>query len=119
MAIEYTYKVNGARVVAENGLTDVIKEIEITVTGTDGAAKFDLPVTIQLADADPTSFVSFADLTEAQIVSWVEAYPSLDSTKAHIAYVVEKEKAKLALESKPLPWAPVPEPAAPTPPPTV
>jgi hypothetical protein len=114
MVIEYTYKINAARVVAENGLTDVVKEVEATLTGTDGAATFALPITVKLADADASSFTAFADLTEAQIVSWVENDPSLEGTKAHIAYVVEKEAAKLAMEAKPLPWVPAPEAPTPT-----
>jgi hypothetical protein len=119
MAIVYSYKINGVRVVAEGGLADVVKEVEVAVVGTDGAAKFELPVTVKLSPADPGEFTAFGALSEAQIVSWIESDPSLDSTKAHIAYVVEKEVAKLAMESKPLPWAPAPDPVAPVSPPTV
>jgi hypothetical protein len=116
MAIAYSYKVNGVRVIAEGGFADVVKEVEVTVSGADGAARFDLPITVKLGEADAGAFTAFGDLTEAQIVSWVENDPSLESTKAHIAFVVEKEKAKLAMENKPLPWAPAPtEPAAPAP----
>lgn len=119
MAIVYSYKINAARVVAQDGLTDVVKEVEVTVTGTDGAAKFDLPVTVKLADADAQSFTAFDQLTEEQIIGWVENDPSLDGTKAHIAFVVAKEAEKLAMEQKPLPWSPPPaEPAAPVAPPT-
>lgn len=118
MAIVYSYKINSARVVAQDGLTDVVKEIEVTVTGTDGAAKFELPVVVKLGDADPSNFTAFSSLTESQLVSWVENDQSLDSTKAHIAFVVAKEAEKLAMEQKPLPWQPAPEPApvAPVPP---
>ena len=118
MAIVYSYKINAARVAAQDGLTDVIKEVEVTVTGTDGAAKFDLPTTVKLGAADPGSFTAFTALTEEQLVSWVENDPSLDGTKSHIAFVVAKEAEKLAMEQKPLPWAPVPDPAAPVTPPT-
>jgi hypothetical protein len=118
MAIVYSYKINAARVVAQDGLADVVKEVEVTVTGTDGAAKFDLPTTVKLGAADPSSFTAFTALTEEQLVSWVENDPSLDGTKSHIAFVVAKEAEKLAMEQKPLPWAPVPDPAAPVTPPT-
>lgn len=117
MTIAYSYKINAARVAAEDGLTDVIKEIEVTVTGTDGAAKFELPVVVKLDPADPQNFMAFATLTEAQVISWIENYQSLDGTKAHIAFVVAKEAERIALENKPLPWAPAPEPA-PAPAPT-
>ena len=119
MAIVYSYKINAARVVAQDGLTDVVKEVEVTVTGTDGAAKFDLPTTVTLGAADPGSFTAFGDLTEEQIVAWLDI-PSapgmpttLEGVKAHIAFVVAKEVEKLAYESKPLPWAPAPETPAP------
>ena len=124
MAIVYSYKINAARVVAQDGLTDVIKEVEVTVTGTDGAAKFDLPTTVKLGAADPSSFTAFGDLTEEQILAWLDTPPipgvptTLEGIKAHIAFVVAKEVEKLAMEQKPLPWAPVPDPAAPVTPPT-
>ena len=124
MAIVYSYKINAARVAAQDGLTDVIKEVEVTVTGTDGAARFDLPTTIKLGAADPSSFTAFGDLTEEQILAWLDAPPipgvptTLEGIKAHIAFVVAKEVEKLAMEQKPLPWAPVPDPAAPVTPPT-
>lgn len=118
MAIVYSYKINAARVVAQDGLTDVVKEVEVTVTGTDGAAKFDLPTTVKLGAADPENFTGFSSLTEEQLILWIENDPSLDGVKAHIAFVVAKEVEKLASESKPLPWAPVPDPAAPVTPPT-
>ena len=111
MSITYSYKINAARVVAQDDLTDVVKEVEVTVTGADGAAKFELPVVVKLGDAAPASFTAFSVLTEEQLVSWVENDPSLDGTKAHIAFVVAKEVEKLAMELKPLPWEPVPEPA--------
>ena len=124
MAIVYSYKINAARVVAQDGLTDVVKEVEVTVTGTDGAAKFDLPTTVKLGAADPSSFTAFGDLTEEQILAWLDTPPipgvptTLEGIKAHIAFVVAKEVEKLAMEQKPLPWAPVPDPAAPVTPPT-
>lgn len=113
MAISYSYKINAARVVAQDGLADVVKEVEVTVTGADGAAKFNLPVVVKLGAADPTSFTEFSALTEAQLVSWIENDPSLEGTKAHIALVVAKEAEKLAMEQKPLPWAPAPDAATP------
>ena len=114
MSISYSYRVNAARVVSEGGLTDVVKEVEVTVTGVDGSAKFELPTTVKLVDADANNFTPFGNLTEAQMISWVEAIPEIDSLKAHVAIVVAKEVAKLSMESKPLPWAP-PAPEMPTP----
>lgn len=111
MALVYSYKINSARVVAQDGLADVVKEVEVIVTGTVDAARFDLPAVVKLGAADPSNFTAFSSLTESQLVSWIENDPSLEGTKAHIAFVVAKEAEKLALEQKPLPWQPAPEPA--------
>lgn len=119
MAIVYSYKINAARVVAQGDLTDVVKEVEVTVTGTEGAAKFELPTTVKLGDADPESFTAFSSLTEEQLISWVENDTAIDNIKAHIAMIVAKEAERLAMEQKPLPWAPAPgtpAPVAPVPP---
>lgn len=121
MAISYSYKINAVRVKSEDGLIDVVKEVDVTVTGADGAATFSLPASLKLGSPDPEDFTSFDDLTEEQIVAWLDVPPipgmptTLEGIKLHIAYVVAKEAEKLAMEQKPLPWAPVPEapPAAP------
>jgi hypothetical protein len=112
MAIGYSYSITSVRVVTQDGLVDVVKEVEVNVTGTDGAAKFEHPITLDLADADPNNFIAFPSLTEAQLVSWIENHPLLEGLKSHIAFIVAKEVEKLAMEQKPLPWAPAPEPTA-------
>ena len=111
MAIVYTYTVHGARVASENGLTDVVKEMDMTVTGTEGTATFSLPTTVKLDAPEAETFVAFSSLTEDAMIAWVSSLESLDATKAHIALVVEKEAEKAALTSKSLPW--VPEPVTP------
>jgi len=113
MAISYSVKINGVSVVNSGSLSDVVRDVNYTLTGADGDASFELPNTIQLSDPDSSAFVPFDSLTEAAVVEWVEA-SDLSSQKAHIAYVVAKELQRLEAKSKPLPWAPVPE--APTPP---
>jgi len=117
MSIVYSISINGVRVSAEGGLSDVVKEVEYTLTGTDSGCSFALPNRVKMEAANPDSFIPFASLTEAQIVSWIEARPDLlDSSKAHIAYVVAKEVERAALEQKPLPWVPAPEPTPVAPP---
>lgn len=126
MAIQYSYKVNGVRVNSAAGLTDVVKQVEIMVTGKDGEAQFQLPVLVELGDPNPASFTPFASMTEEQLIDWANNAPvpdgmpgRLDGVRAHIAHVVAKEAERLSLQEKPLPWAPPPAPVAPVaPPPT-
>lgn len=112
MAITYEIKINGARVQDQDGMVDVVKELDVSVTGKDGASSFVLPFSVKLSPAEEATFTPFGSLTEEEMVAWVEAQADqLASIKAHIAMVVDKEVAKAALTNKPLPWAPVPEPA--------
>lgn len=110
MALEYAYKVTAVRVVAQGDLPDVVREVEVNITGTDGAASFTLPATLQLTEASAETFTPFVELTEAQILAWVEAAPALEPVKAHVALVVAKEVERLSMQQKPLPWAPAPTP---------
>lgn len=106
MEIEYKYQINAARVVSDGSLADVVKEVEYTLIGKCGAISFSLPNRVKLGDADPQSFVAFNDLTEAQIVSWLESTGDVvSSQKAHIESVIAREIERGALKSKPLPWS--------------
>lgn len=129
MAVQFSYKVNGVRVNSAAGLTDVVKQVEIMVTGKDGEAQFQLPVLVDLGDPNPANFTPFASMTEEQLVEWANSAPAdgllagmpsrMDGVRAHIAHVVAKEVERLALKEKPLPWAPPPAPVTPVaPPPT-
>jgi len=105
MAIVYSVKINGIRVINSGSLTDVVRDVDYTLTGTDGSASFSLPNSIRLANPNENEFVQFNTLTENKVVEWVEAI-DLSSQKSHIAYVVAKELEKLEANSKPLPWVP-------------
>ena len=108
----YSYKVTAARVVSQDGLQNVVREVDVIVKGVDGPAKFELPTTAKFGDADPDNFTPFEQLTEEQLSSWLQDEPSLVGIREHIALVVGRELARLGMEQKPMPWAPVPEPDA-------
>jgi len=112
MAIEYTTKVNGVRVINEDALTDVVKEVDVTITGADSGCEFSLPVTIKLTAPEAAAFTPFADVTEAQVLGWVAAQEErVQPIKDHIALVLPPMVAKAALADKPLPWVPPAPPA--------
>lgn len=109
--IIYTTKINKVRCADQDGLTDVVKQVDFILRGEDAGCSFELPSSIKTGEIDPQDFVQFADLTEAHVLAWVEADPTFDSVKSHIAMVVQKMVAEAALEDKPMPWAPPVEPA--------
>lgn len=121
MATQYTTAINSCRVTTQGDLPNVVKEVNCTITGTDDvvtSCTFSLPIPVKFGEADPQSFTPFEDITEAEMVNWVNAQTNqIAPVQAHIDYVVQKEVALAELQPKPLPWAPpVPPEAAPVPP---
>lgn len=106
----FNIKIDAIRVTNIGDLTNVIKKVEWTMNGTEEGQTFSLPQVTDLGDPDPENFVQFAELTEENVVAWIESTETrLPSIKAHIQMVLDKEVQKAALETKPLPWAPVVE----------
>ena len=115
----FTYKVNGIRTATVGDRTNVVKQVDWTLVGTEAGQTFELPQTTPLADPNGQAFIELANLTEADVVAWIEATETrLPGIKAHIQFVLDREVAKTALAATPMPWAPVeptPEPAPTTP----
>ncbi len=111
MAIIYTIKPNKIYTHTLDGLTNVIKTVEWTITGQDGNVSFLLPNTTTLADPEQQTFVPLEQITEQMVIDWIEAQEvRLPSIKQHIELVVNREVEKKALTDTQMPWAPIPEP---------
>lgn len=112
MSATFEIKITGLRTGTVGQLANVVKKVEFTVKGVEEGQTFELPQTVDLSEPDAGNFTPFAQVGEADVVSWVEAnFGNMDGVKAHIQYVLDREIAKHALESVPLPWAPAPEEA--------
>lgn len=110
MSTTFTYKINAIRTATVGDNTDVVKQVEWTMQGTQEGQTFELPQTTTLPDPDGHPFIPLAQLTEAEVISWIEATDTgIDALKAHIQYVLDKEVSKAALSSAQMPWAPVVE----------
>lgn len=115
MTATFEIKINAIRTTTVGDLADVVKRVEFTVKGTEAGESFELPQAVDLGEPDPATFIQLSSLTEADVVSFVEAnFTNMPGVKAHIQYVLDKQVAKAALIETPLPWAPpqAPEPAA-------
>lgn len=114
MSATFEIKINAIRTATVGELANVIRKVEFTVKGTEDGQNFELPQAVDLSEPAAETFIQLASLTEANVVSFVEAsFANMDAVKAHIQYVLDQEVAKAALQSAPLPWAPAPE-VAPT-----
>lgn len=112
MSATFEIKINAIRTGAVGNLTDVIKRVDFTVKGAEQGQSFELPQSVEIADPNPEQFIQLANVTEANVIAWVEEnFTNMGGVKAHIQYVLDKEIAAAAFASQPLPWAPAPEPA--------
>ena len=113
----FTYKVDSIRTGTVGKMTDVVKYVEWTLTGTLETQSFSLPQKIELSDPESLSFIPFAELTEEDVIEWIENTANLEPIKSHIQYVLDQEILKESFTSSQMPWAPVVEPSANTSPP--
>lgn len=111
MSATFETKINGIRTGNVGELTNVIRAVEFTVKGTEEGQTFELPQMVELSAPEAASFVPLAQVTEADVIGWVESnFLNMDAVKAHIQYVLSKEIAKASLTVTPMPWAPAAEP---------
>jgi hypothetical protein len=78
MDITFSYRVTALKKVAElNGLTDVVTKVSFIYSGQSGETLIEYPLAdISVPTPDTQSFVALADLTEQEVISWIEgSYP--------------------------------------------
>lgn len=106
----FTINITGLRTQTVAGVPGVVKQVDWTITGTEAGQVFELPQTTTVPDPDAANFVPLAELTEPQVVAWIEAHDiRLPSIKQHVQLVLDRQVAQAALESAPMPWAPAPQ----------
>ena len=104
----FTYTVDSIRTADIGDMNDVVKYVEFTVKGTQSGQSFDLPQKIELSDPEAQNFIPFSDLSEAEVVSWIEnSFGNLEAVKSHIQSVINLQLQKASFTANVLPWAPV------------
>ena len=112
----FAIKITGLRTQTVNGVENVVKQVEWTMIGTEGTQTFELPQTTTVPDPQSDGFIPLANLTEAQVIAWIETHDArISAIQAHIQSVLDREVAKAALASAPMPWAPIAAAPAPAP----
>ena len=93
MAITYTWNVNTMDTApSANGLANVVKVVHWRLAATDGTYTAETYSTVSLDSPNPDDYTAFSDLTEAQVISWVEAKLDMDKIKEGL----EKQLEQLA-----------------------
>lgn len=111
MSATFEILINGIRTTTVGEMTNVVKQVEWTLKGTEEGQTFELPQKTIIADPSPEAFIALSSITPANVTAWVESNtPQMDDIKAHIQMVLTREVAAAALTTTAMPWAPAPEP---------
>jgi hypothetical protein len=107
MAIQYKWVLGDnslSTAPSENGLTDVVKTIHWRYAGTDGDIYADTYGAMACATPSETDFTAYPDLTEDQVISWLEAGLDVEALQANVAAKIADIKNP-PIVNLPLPWA--------------
>lgn len=120
MALTYTWAVTSLKKTSDPtlGVDNVVVQTTWTCTGTDEdgySGVFNGATPFPLSQLDPATFIPYEDLTEADVIGWIQAVV-VGSYKEHVDAQIMKQ---IALEKDPVvevpngdfPW----DPPAPTP----
>ena len=123
MALTYTWAVTSLKKTTDVALDidNVVVQTTWTCTGTDedgDSGTFNGATPFPLSSVDPATFIPYEDLTEADVLGWIQAVV-VGGYKDHVDEQINKQ---IALEKDPVvdvpegdfPW----DPPAPTPTPT-
>jgi hypothetical protein len=111
MNITYTWKISGMKMApALDGLTDVITNIQFEYKGTDAESGYSSSFmgAIPVGKPNTDDFVPLKDLTENEVIAWVQSIYPMDHPNEVIQKGIENQ---IIPEDKdaPMPWSP-PEP---------
>jgi hypothetical protein len=107
---EFTIKITGLRTQTVDGVPGVVKQVDWTLSGSEADQVFELPQTTTVPDPDTANFIPLEQLTEPEVVAWIESHEiRMPGIKSHIQLVLDRQVAQAALESTPMPWAPAPQ----------
>lgn len=114
MAITYTWELTSLKKKNVGNLTDFVaqtywKKIGTDENGVTGEFSGATPFTPE-ADADPATFISFEDLTEAQVLGWIQEIVVGDYEKHVNEQIAKQIDTKKNLETEvgsgKFPWSP-------------
>lgn len=100
----------------EGELHDVVVTVHWRYQATDETFFADIYGAMACQTPSETDFTAYPDLTEAQVISWLEAGLDVPALQASLDAQIENQKNP-PIVNLPLPWVPVPTPT-PTPEPT-
>lgn len=111
--MEYTWKVTDMKTVNADNVQNVVVQTSWTKTGVDDKGNegvFSGATPFAISTIDPTSFVPFDELTEAEVLGWIQGVV-VGSYEEHVNEQIQKQIDAKNITDPGLPWAPpTPEP---------
>lgn len=105
MAIQYNWIISAMDTAPQDGeLLDVVKRVYWRLAGTDGDIYAEDFGSMPCATPSETDFTAYPDLTEDQVISWLEAGLDVEAFKANVATKIADIKNP-PIVNLPLPWA--------------
>ena len=94
----------------EDGETDVVFNVHWTLTGTDGTYTGSVYGSQSVSIDPDTPFTPYADLTEAQVIGWVQDAMGAEQVASYEANVAQQIEDQInpPVVTPPLPWAAAP-----------
>ena len=90
-----------------DGETDVVFTVHWTLSGTDGTYNGGVYGSVGVTLDEGATFTPYADLTEAQVIGWVQDALGVDQVTAYEANVAQQiaDQANPPVVTPPLPWS--------------
>jgi hypothetical protein len=105
MVTEYKWVISAMDTApSEDCLTDVVKTVHWRYQAQDVEYFADMYGSMACATPSETDFTAYPDLTEDQVISWLEAGNDVDALKANLDAQIEQQKNP-PIVNLPLPWA--------------
>ena len=107
MTTTYTWTVNDLWTVP-NPTPDYVVQAKYTVDGTDGTYSGTISSTAQFSvSPDQTTYIPYADLTEAIVIGWIQAQPGVTtSMEGCVQGQIDAQiNPPVVPQNTPLPWS--------------
>jgi hypothetical protein len=110
MAIEFKIEINSLMTGKLGDLDDVVKQVQYTVTAFEDKLYMSSVQTanLTLPEKIDENFTNFKDLTQEQVLGWLEGLEQTRVVKEYLRDQLSKKIEETKLEFKRAPWAPIP-----------
>ena len=71
MSVTFTIDISNAKSTNMNGMNNIIKEVKLSIKGTDGANTVTNFFPVKLDNPEAENFIDYENLTRDQILKWV------------------------------------------------